>query len=70
MIHGTLDLDSYNLCIWILGDESAVKETFSSVARIKVVAYLENGGKLFVLASEAAWDLEGLTRKRLKKLNF
>ncbi len=61
IIDGTFNLSSYDLVIWILGDESTTDETFSATERTKVSAYLENGGKLFVSGSEIAWDLEGST---------
>lgn len=57
--NGTINLNNYELVLWILGDESTADETFSDVERSKVMNYLENGGKLFVSGSEIAWDLEG-----------
>ena len=61
IISGAINLNAYNLVIWILGDESTADETFSSAERTKVAAYLESGGKLFVSGSEVGWDLEGST---------
>jgi hypothetical protein len=70
IINGTIDLNSYDLVIWILGDESTSDETFSSVERTKVAAYLESGGKLFVSGSEVGWDLEGSTSATSQKTQF
>src|SRR3990170_2972642 len=57
IINGTINLNDYELVIWILGDESTADETFSSVERTKVALYLESGGKLFISGSEIAYDL-------------
>src|SRR3990172_5573892 len=57
IINGTINLNDYELVIWILGDESTADETFSSVERTKVAPYLESGGKLFISGSEIAYDL-------------
>jgi hypothetical protein len=70
IINGTISLSSYDLVIWILGDESTADETFSSVERTKVAAYLESGGKLFVSGSEVGWDLEGSTTATPQETQF
>lgn len=59
IINNAINLNNYELVIWILGDESTTDETFSSTEQLKVAEYLNNGGKLFVTGSEIAWDLEG-----------
>ncbi|NWF90511.1 MAG: M23 family metallopeptidase [Ignavibacteriaceae bacterium] len=59
VISGNINLNNYELVIWILGDESTANETFSIIERNLVSAYLESGGKLFISGSEIAWDLEG-----------
>lgn len=70
IMDGTINLSSYDLVIWILGDESTTDETFSATERTKVSAYLENGGKLFVSGSEIAWDLEGSTSATPQEIQF
>ena len=70
IIDGTINLNSYDLVIWILGDESTANETFSNVERTKVAAYLESGGKLFVSGSEVAWDLEGQPNPTPQSIQF
>lgn len=70
IIDGTINLNPYDLVIWILGDESTTDETFSATERTKVSAYLENGGKLFVSGSEIAWDLEGSTSATPQETQF
>jgi hypothetical protein len=64
IINGAVNLNSYDLVIWILGDESTADETFSSIEIEKVSSFLEGGGKLFVSGSEIAWDLEGQPNPR------
>lgn len=70
IINGSINLTSYDLVIWILGDESTANETFSAVERTKVAEYLESGGKLFVSGSEIAWDLEGSSSATPQKTEF
>ncbi len=50
-------LEDYDAVVWILGDESTRDETFSATEQLRVRAYLESGGNLFVSGSEIAWDL-------------
>jgi hypothetical protein len=50
-------LEDYDAVVWILGDESTTDETFSTTEQLRVRAYLESGGNLFVTGSEIAWDL-------------
>ncbi|MCK5781142.1 MAG: family 10 glycosylhydrolase [Flavobacteriales bacterium] len=54
---GGVDLTKYHTVIWISGEESTQEETFSDDEQIKVKAYLENGGALFVSGAEIGWDL-------------
>jgi hypothetical protein len=70
IINGNIDLNDYNLVIWILGDESVADETFSADERIRVAEYLERGGKLFVSGSEIAWDLEGSSSATPQETQF
>ncbi|MCK4641893.1 MAG: T9SS type A sorting domain-containing protein, partial [Candidatus Marinimicrobia bacterium] len=58
VISGDVDLNEYQGVYWILGDESTVDETFSTVEQNLVKEYLKNGGQLFVSGSEIAWDLD------------
>jgi hypothetical protein len=58
VIQGLVSLQDYSIVEYILGDESTVDETFSSIEQEKVKSYLKNGGKLFVSGSEVAWDLD------------
>jgi hypothetical protein len=58
VVNGNVNLASYDVVVWILGDESTADETFSSAEQLLVQDYLRNGGKLFVSGSEVAWDLD------------
>jgi hypothetical protein len=58
LIAGRVNLQNYNVVVWLLGDESTADETFSDAEQNLVKAYLRNSGKLFVSGSEVAWDLD------------
>lgn len=70
IINENVNLNDYELVIWILGDESTSDQTFSNIERTKVSAFLENGGKLFVSGSEIAWDLEGASSATPQQTQF
>ncbi|MBN1639344.1 MAG: family 10 glycosylhydrolase [Ignavibacteriales bacterium] len=57
VIDGFVNLDDFDIVIWILGDESTADETFSSTEQTLVSNYLKAGGKLLVSGSEIGWDL-------------
>jgi murein DD-endopeptidase MepM/ murein hydrolase activator NlpD len=50
--------NDYDAVFWILGDESSVTESFSSLEQSLVKDYLGSGGFLFVSGSQIAWDLD------------
>jgi len=54
---GTIDLTAYSSVFWLLGDESTADRTLTFAEQIKVKAYLEAGGNLFISGSEIGWDL-------------
>lgn len=56
---GSVDLNNYDIVLWMLGDESTADDTFDPTEQDKVEIFLENGGCLFVSGSEIGWDLEG-----------
>ncbi|MCK4577850.1 MAG: T9SS type A sorting domain-containing protein [Candidatus Marinimicrobia bacterium] len=58
VVGGLVDLNSYDAVFWSLGDESTADETFSDTEQALVIAYLRNGGRLFISGSEIAWDLD------------
>lgn len=58
VISYSVRLQDYAAVFWILGDESTVDETFSSVEQTIVANYLRGGGNLFISGSEIAWDLD------------
>jgi hypothetical protein len=57
IVDGLFTLSDYTVADYILGDESFTDETFSAAEQVKVKAFLQSGGKLFVSGSELAWDL-------------
>ncbi len=58
IIDGLLSLSDFKIVDYILGDESTVDETFSSMEQTLVSGFLKNGGRLFVSGAEIAWDLD------------
>jgi hypothetical protein len=59
VINGTVNLQDYDIVLWLLGDESASDETFSAAEQNLVTEFLQGGGKLFVSGSKIADDLDG-----------
>lgn len=55
---GLVSLQNFPLVDYILGEESTVDETFSTVEQESLKVFLKNGGKLFVSGAEIAWDLD------------
>jgi hypothetical protein len=55
--NGTIALGSYNIVMWMCGEESTESETFSAAEQTLVQDYLEAGGKFFPSGAEIAWDL-------------
>jgi hypothetical protein len=45
---GFVDLNDYDIVIWMLLDESTADETFNSIEQSLVAEYLTNGGNLFL----------------------
>lgn len=53
-----VDTTQYTMIDWINGLESTKNETFSRDEQTKIIAFLSQGGSLFVSGSEIAWDLD------------
>ena len=58
IISGLISLSDYLVVDYILGDESTVDESFSSIEQGLIANYLKSGGRLFVSGAEIAWDLD------------
>ncbi len=58
VIQNLVSLQNFSMVDYILGEESTVDETFSSVEQGLIKTFLQNGGKLFVSGAEIAWDLD------------
>ena len=73
VIDSSVDLQTYRMVFWLLGDESTADETFSAEEQQLVKSYLENGGYLFVSGSEVAFDLavgDSLSRPSMEDSSF
>jgi hypothetical protein len=58
VISGAVNLDDYDVVMWILGNESTADDTFNATEQTKVSQFIAGGGHLFVSGSEIAWDLD------------
>ncbi|WP_145283498.1 golvesin C-terminal-like domain-containing protein [Pirellulimonas nuda] len=61
---GSLRLEGYAAAFWILGAESSDDQTLSEELQARLKQFLEQGGRLMVSGSEAAWDLDHLDHGR------
>ncbi|MEW5797669.1 MAG: T9SS type A sorting domain-containing protein [Bacteroidota bacterium] len=55
---GSVSLLNYDAVVWSFGDEGSTDETFGAQEQTKAIAYLQQGGKLFVTGSEVGYDLD------------
>ncbi|MHC1738422.1 MAG: T9SS type A sorting domain-containing protein [Ignavibacteriaceae bacterium] len=58
IVYGLINLNNYDIAVWILGTESTANETFSTTEQNYVSAFLTGGGALFVSGTEIGWDLD------------
>ena len=52
-----INLSDYPAVVWISGEEGTTDESFSNAEQVRVAAYLDNGGSIFVSGSEIGYDL-------------
>ncbi len=57
VVAGEVDLNSYDMVDWILGEEGTSTSSFTPSEQTIVADYLENGGSFFVSGSEIGYDL-------------
>jgi N-acetylmuramoyl-L-alanine amidase len=63
IISDLVGLTKYASVDWILGEESIDDDgTLSDAERVRIHAYLDQGGGLLISGSEMAWDLEAMGR--------
>lgn len=53
-----VNLESYQIADYVLGDESTVNESLSTTEQGLLKTFLMKGGKLFISGAELAWDLD------------
>lgn len=56
--NGDVVLDDYDIVIYFCGDDSRVDESLAAADQWRLLAYLENGGKLFMSGSEIGYDFD------------
>jgi len=55
-----LDVNTHQVVIWILGEESSAGSTLVTAEQSQLQTFLNAGGKLFISGAEIAWDLDNL----------
>ncbi len=60
VIDAAVQLDGYQLLVWILGEESVQDNTFDATEQALVTDYLNQGGNLFVTGTDMAYELDEL----------
>ena len=55
---GAIQLSDYDIVDWISGEEATVTVSFSPAEQIRIMEYLEQGGRMFISGSEIGYDLE------------
>jgi hypothetical protein len=58
VISGAVNLNDYDVVVWILGRESTSSSSFDAIERNKVEQFVAGGGHVFVTGAEIAWDLD------------
>lgn len=53
-----IDLDPYDLVVWVAGEESTANESISTAQQTRLRGFVEGGGALWVSGSEVLWDLD------------
>jgi hypothetical protein len=60
VISGDISLASYEVLVWIAGEESSADNTFNATERTAVTSFLNAGGKkMFVSGAEIGYELDG-----------
>ncbi len=59
-----VNLDNYDIVVWIGGEESTEDETLSAAEQNRLANYLDQGGALFISGSEIGYDLDFLSGGR------
>jgi len=54
---GTILLSDYDIVLWSTGDDSTNDKVFNGTNKVKVKAFLDNGGKLLITGSEIAYSV-------------
>ncbi|UCF63506.1 MAG: T9SS type A sorting domain-containing protein [bacterium] len=57
VIDDHIDLQDYDIVLWISGEEGTADESFSLAEQQRISSFLENGGNMFVSGSEIGYDL-------------
>lgn len=54
---GDIALENYDVVMYLCGDDSDRDEAVSNIEQLRLLKYLQNGGRLFISGSEIGYDL-------------
>ncbi|MGB2869614.1 MAG: N-acetylmuramoyl-L-alanine amidase [Bacteroidota bacterium] len=54
---GDIALEQYDVVMYLCGDDSDRDESVSNIEQVRLLRYLQHGGKLFISGSEIGYDL-------------
>jgi hypothetical protein len=67
--NGDIDLTNYEVVIYFCGDDSRDDESIAAADQLRLLTYLEGGGKLFITGSELGYDFAATTATELARYN-
>jgi hypothetical protein len=68
--NGDISLMDYQMVIYFCGDDSWDDESLAAADQLRLLAYLEAGGKLFISGSEIGYDLTASTPDELNRYQY
>lgn len=68
--NGDIDLNLYDVVIYFCGDDSRADESIAAADQLRLLKYLEAGGKLFITGSEIGYDFAATTPIELARYNY
>ena len=65
--NGEIKLSDYDVVFYLCGDDSRADESLAAADQIRLLRYLEAGGKLFISGSEIGFDFASTTATELNR---
>jgi len=64
---GEIQLSDYDVVFYLCGDDSRADESLAAADQVRLLRYLEGGGKLFISGSEIGFDFAATTATELNR---